>query len=356
MSETLRVGSLCTGYAGLDFAVKEVLGGEMVWYSEFEKHPSTLLAQRFPGVPNIGDLTKVDWASLPPIDMLTAGFPCQPFSLAGKRLGEDDPRHLWPHILRAIDVLKPKLSFFENVAGLRSVRGEFIEPGDRCLCGRPFGWGGLYRDGPFGPIGDDWHPGGYWDDSQGEASACANAGDLWRQTGVISSGDGEMGGSVALVRDGLGVRRISHGGSAARNPEAGTIGLGAEDRGPASGAARTRARGQAFLDRRSAPGGPEASQTDHGAESQGSRSEADRGDDASCPSCGRRLDGAERRIQRYGMGTILKDIATRGLHVRWTSVRASDVGAPHRRERLFFIVTQSSRIGLESLTDGAIGA
>ncbi|WP_237394969.1 DNA cytosine methyltransferase [Mycobacterium intracellulare] len=101
-------------------AVERVLGGKMIWYSEFEKHPSTLLSARFPGVPNIGDLTKVDWASLPEIDILTGGYPCQPFSQAGKRLGENDPRHLWPHIREAVRVLRPRITILENVAGHRS--------------------------------------------------------------------------------------------------------------------------------------------------------------------------------------------------------------------------------------------
>lgn len=114
-----RIGSLCTGYGGLDLAVERVLGGSMVWYSEFEKHPSTLLAARFPGIPNLGDLTKIDWAAVPPIDILTGGYPCQPFSVAGKRLGEHDPRHLWPHIREAIRILRPRLTVLENVAGHR---------------------------------------------------------------------------------------------------------------------------------------------------------------------------------------------------------------------------------------------
>lgn len=119
----LRIGSLCTGYGGLDMAVEKVLGGQMVWYSEIEKHPSKLLETRFPGVPNLGDLTKIDWANVPSqVDVLTGGYPCQPFSDAGKKLGEADDRHLWPFIRQAIRVLRPRYSIFENVAG-HLVRG-----------------------------------------------------------------------------------------------------------------------------------------------------------------------------------------------------------------------------------------
>ena len=116
----MRVGSLCTGYGGLDMAVERVLGGRMVWYSEIEKHPSHLLSVRFPGVPNLGDLTKIQWDSVPPVDVLTGGYPCQPFSVAGKRLGEDDPRHLWPYLREAIRVLRPRVAIFENVTNHRS--------------------------------------------------------------------------------------------------------------------------------------------------------------------------------------------------------------------------------------------
>ena len=115
------IGSLCTGYGGLDMAVERVLGGEVVWYSELDKHPSTLLSERYPGVQNIGDLTSVDWSALPPIDVLTGGYPCQPFSVAGNQLGERDPRHLWPYIREAIRVLRPRLAFFENVSNHRKL-------------------------------------------------------------------------------------------------------------------------------------------------------------------------------------------------------------------------------------------
>ena len=101
-------------------AVESVLGGRMVWYSEFDKHPSRLLALRYPGIPNLGDLTTIDWHSVEPVDVLTGGYPCQPFSNAGKKLGENDDRHLWPFIREAIRLLRPEITILENVAAHRS--------------------------------------------------------------------------------------------------------------------------------------------------------------------------------------------------------------------------------------------
>lgn len=112
-----RIGSLCTGYGGLDLAVESVLGGETVWVSEFDKHAAKVCEARFPGAPNLGDLTTVDWSSVESVDMLTAGYPCQPFSHAGKREGLNDDRHIWPHIATAIRALRPRLVVLENVAG-----------------------------------------------------------------------------------------------------------------------------------------------------------------------------------------------------------------------------------------------
>jgi DNA (cytosine-5)-methyltransferase 1 len=70
------------------------------------------------------------------VDLITGGYPCQPFSAAGKRLGADDPRHLWPHIARAIDIIRPGRVFFENVEGhislgLREVLSDLEERGYR---------------------------------------------------------------------------------------------------------------------------------------------------------------------------------------------------------------------------------
>lgn len=113
----MRLGSLCTGYGGLDLAVEALLPTETVWLSEIDKKAGQICDARFPGVPNLGDLTVIDWSEVEPVDVLTAGYPCQPFSHAGKRQGTNDVRHIWPFILDALSVLRPRLAVFENVAG-----------------------------------------------------------------------------------------------------------------------------------------------------------------------------------------------------------------------------------------------
>lgn len=79
------VGSLCTGYGGLDLAVGDVLGDtRLAWVSDIEPGPSKVLAARYPNVPNLGDLTVVDWSKVEPVDVVTAGYPCQGESFRGQ--------------------------------------------------------------------------------------------------------------------------------------------------------------------------------------------------------------------------------------------------------------------------------
>lgn len=113
----MRIGSLCTGYGGLDLAVTALTGGRVAWFSEFDKSAAVVAAAHHPGAPNLGDLTQTDWAAVEPVDVLTAGYPCQPFSQAGHRKGAHDDRHLWPHIAQAISVVRPSVCVFENVSG-----------------------------------------------------------------------------------------------------------------------------------------------------------------------------------------------------------------------------------------------
>jgi DNA (cytosine-5)-methyltransferase 1 len=135
----MRIGSLCTGYGGLDLAVEAVTGGQTIWYAEFEKHVSKIMQQHRPDLTNYGDLTKIEWQNLPPVDILTAGYPCQPFSVAGQRKGTDDPRHIWPHIARAIWLLQPKLVVLENVRGHLNLGFDQVLA-DLYLCGYDARW------------------------------------------------------------------------------------------------------------------------------------------------------------------------------------------------------------------------
>jgi len=119
----MRLGSFCTGYGGLDMAVEAHYGADLAWYSEVDKDCNNLLATRFPGVPNLGDLTTIDWGQVEPVDIMCAGFPCQPFSHAGKREGENDERAIFAYIADAIGVLRPGIVVLENVAGLLTLGG-----------------------------------------------------------------------------------------------------------------------------------------------------------------------------------------------------------------------------------------
>ncbi|MFF4698418.1 DNA cytosine methyltransferase [Streptomyces chattanoogensis] len=114
---SLRIGSVCTGYGGLDMAVQAVFGGELVWVADNDPGASRILAHRYPEVPNLGDITTADFSRVAAVDVVCGGYPCQPFSSAGKRKGTADARHIWPHIARTLGVLRPRYAVFENVAG-----------------------------------------------------------------------------------------------------------------------------------------------------------------------------------------------------------------------------------------------
>jgi DNA (cytosine-5)-methyltransferase 1 len=118
----VNIGSLFSGYGGLDMGVMDAIGGEVAWHVEYDKAPSKILAHHWPDIPNYGDITTVDWSNVPPVDVLTGGFPCQDVSLAGRRAGLTSGTRsgLWSEYARAIDVLKPKLVVIENVRGLLS--------------------------------------------------------------------------------------------------------------------------------------------------------------------------------------------------------------------------------------------
>lgn len=120
---TLRIGSLFSGYGGLDQAVRAVLGGRLAWVSDIDPGACAVLAHHHPDVPNLGDVAAIDWAMVEPVDVLAAGFPCQDISNAGRHAGIEGKRSgLWAHVADAISVVRPRLVVLENVAAL-VVRG-----------------------------------------------------------------------------------------------------------------------------------------------------------------------------------------------------------------------------------------
>jgi len=133
---TLRIGSLFSGYGGLDMAVANHYGATTAWFVEFDKHPSAILAHHYPDVPNYGDVTTIDWSQVEPVDIITGGFPCQDVSHAGLRRGVHHGTRsgLWFEMARAIDQLKPWKVVIENVAGLLSATAAGdVEPCPWCL-------------------------------------------------------------------------------------------------------------------------------------------------------------------------------------------------------------------------------
>lgn len=129
----LREMNLFSGAGGLDLAVEQVFGGNTAWHCEPEKisdkkdgplrpNPAVkVLSAHWPGgVPNIGDITTVDWSAVEPVDVLCGGFPCQDISAAGRRAGiaEGTRSGLWANYADAIAVLHPRLVVIENVRGL----------------------------------------------------------------------------------------------------------------------------------------------------------------------------------------------------------------------------------------------
>lgn len=127
--------SLCSGGAGLDMGLMLAEPGfHTRCFVEWEEYPrSVLIAAQRAGylapAPIWDDLTTFDARPLAgAIDTLLAGYPCQPFSMAGQRKGADDPRHLWPHVARVARELRPALEwiFLENVAGHVSLGAETV--------------------------------------------------------------------------------------------------------------------------------------------------------------------------------------------------------------------------------------
>jgi DNA (cytosine-5)-methyltransferase 1 len=122
----MRHGSLFSGIGGFDLAA-EWMGWENVFHCEWMEFPRKVLDYYWPDADSHVDICKTDFTKYAnTIDILTGGFPCQPFSLAGKRKGTDDERYLWHEMLRAIREIKPKWVIAENVFGIVNIDGGMV--------------------------------------------------------------------------------------------------------------------------------------------------------------------------------------------------------------------------------------
>ena len=122
----MRHGSLFSGIGGFDLAA-EWCGWENVFHCEWNPFGQKVLKHHFPKSISYNDITKTNFTIYRgTIDIISGGFPCQPYSSAGKRLGKEDERHLWPEMLRAIREIQPSWVVGENVRGLTNWNGGLV--------------------------------------------------------------------------------------------------------------------------------------------------------------------------------------------------------------------------------------
>jgi DNA (cytosine-5)-methyltransferase 1 len=122
----MRHASLFSGIGGFDLAA-EWIGWENVFHCDINPFGKKVLEYYYPNSISYGDITKTDFSiHRGEIDILTGGFPCQPYSLAGKRKGKEDERHLFPQMLRAIREIQPRWIIGENVYGLVNWDGGLV--------------------------------------------------------------------------------------------------------------------------------------------------------------------------------------------------------------------------------------
>ena len=354
----VRIGSLFSGAGGLDMAVESVFAGRTVWHSEIDNAASKVLAHRWTDVPNLGSVTDIDWATVPPVDVLCGGFPCQDVSAAGKRAGikEGTRSGLWSVFAEAIDVLRPQWVVVENVRGLLSATAHRTEVDDErnCICGGLDRWRGLHR---LGRQGEAWEgadvpgagDGGNDDPGHRRVEVAERA--VGRISAQLAQGYGRLGVRVdvdssgvrctptastdcALLENQIGSSTAGLGGGADQSRSSSEI----EWYGSGMELARAcRVRGDqdenAFLER------------------QG----------AKCQSCGgflpsvaadSDLEPSKTALGNGGDGSLLRaagavcgTLADLGYDAQWATVAAADVGAPHRRERVFIVATAADREG-----------
>ncbi|MEU3193114.1 DNA cytosine methyltransferase [Streptomyces sp. NPDC006992] len=138
-----RLLALCAGFGGLEVAIRAGTGGEVVAFAENDPYAAAVFAAHHSGVPNLGDITAVDWDRVRDLyapDVIGAGFPCRNISNAGRRDGINGQwSRVWKNVAEAVGHLRPRYVFLENVAALRS-RGLDVVAGDLAALGYDARW------------------------------------------------------------------------------------------------------------------------------------------------------------------------------------------------------------------------
>jgi len=136
----MRVVDWFSGIGGFSLGLEMAGGFETVAFSEIDSYACRVLKKHWPGVPNMGDVRDIQPQGIPTASLWTGGIPCQPFSVAGKRGGAADERHLWPAWFRLIRVVRPRYLLVENVPGLLTDRAALEILGDLAAAGYDAEW------------------------------------------------------------------------------------------------------------------------------------------------------------------------------------------------------------------------
>lgn len=135
---TLKLGEICAGYGGLGLGLGLLADVHTRWVADVDAGPSRILARHWPDAPNLGDITRVDWTAVEPVDVIAGGTPCQDLSNAGHRAGMRPGTRsgIWEAMAHAIKEIAPNVVVWENVAGARSAAAySRLESGSGCLGG-----------------------------------------------------------------------------------------------------------------------------------------------------------------------------------------------------------------------------
>ena len=135
---TIKLGEICAGYGGLGLGLGLLTDVDTRWVADVDAGPSRILARHWPEAPNLGDITRIDWTTVEPVDVIAGGTPCQDLSNAGHRAGMRPGTRsgIWEAMAHAIEEIKPRVVVWENVAGARSAAAySRLESGSGCLGG-----------------------------------------------------------------------------------------------------------------------------------------------------------------------------------------------------------------------------